>query len=132
MPEFTNPFIGTVPRQMTHEELVRAIMLNISAEFEAVPLYLAHRDATTNEDARKVLYDIALEELVHVGEFTSLLYRLDPVSAQKVEEGIEEVRELLDSKAPAEASAGAEAAEGTESADAGRRLTVGSLLGKEG
>jgi len=57
---------------------------------------------------------------------------LDPVSAQKVEEGIEEVRELLDSKAPAEASAGAEAAEGTESADASRRLTVGSLLGKEG
>ncbi len=132
MPEFTNPFIGTVPRQMTHEELVRAIMLNISAEFEAVHLYLAHRDATTNEDARKVLYDIALEELVHVGEFTSLLYRLDPVSAQKVEEGIEEVRELLGSKAPGEASAGAEAAEGTESADAGRRLTVGSLLGKEG
>ncbi|HOM83669.1 MAG TPA: Rubrerythrin, partial [Armatimonadota bacterium] len=64
MPEFTNPFIGTVPRQMTHEELVRAIMLNISAEFEAVHLYLAHRDATSNEDARKVLYDIALEELV--------------------------------------------------------------------
>jgi rubrerythrin len=100
MPEFVNPFSGTVPRQMTDRELARAIMLNISAELEAVHLYLAHMDATSNEDARKVLYDIALEELVHVGEFTSLLYRLDPIAGAKAREGFGEVSELLGSHAP--------------------------------
>jgi len=102
MPEFVNPFPGLVPRKMSHSELVRAIMLNIAAELEAVHLYMAHMDATDNEDARKVLYDIALEELVHAGEFTSLLYRLDPISAEKAQEGFAEVEELLKSKAPAE------------------------------
>lgn len=102
MPEFVNPFSGLVPRKMSHGELVRAIMLNIAAELEAVHLYMAHMDATDNEEAKKVLYDIALEELVHAGEFTSLLYRLDHVSAEKAQEGFAEVEQLLMSKAPAE------------------------------
>ncbi|HEX2951159.1 MAG TPA: Rubrerythrin [Armatimonadota bacterium] len=100
MPEFANPFPGVVPREMTDSELVRAIMLNIAAEYEAVHLYLAHMDATSNEDAKKVLYDIALEELVHVGEFTSLLFRLDATSGTKTQEGFTEVQELLRSKSP--------------------------------
>ena len=100
MPGFSDPFVGVMPRGMTHGELVRAIMLNISAEYEAVHLYMAHMEATDNEDARKVLYDVALEELVHVGEFTSLLYRLDPVSGAKARQGFEEVNELLTSRAP--------------------------------
>lgn len=102
MPEFVNPFSGLVPRKMAHGELVRAIMLNIAAELEAVHLYMAHMDATDNEEAKKVLYDIALEELVHAGEFTSLLYRLDRISAEKAQEGFAEVEQLLMSRAPAE------------------------------
>ncbi|HEY3377031.1 MAG TPA: hypothetical protein VGL77_05995 [Armatimonadota bacterium] len=122
MPEFANPFPGNVPRQMAHSELVRAIMLNIAAELEAVHLYMSHMDATSNEDARKVLYDIALEELVHAGEFTSLLYRLDPTSGAKTQEGFAEVSELLNSKSPFEVTPSSPS---TESAPAG--LTVGSL-----
>ncbi|MEN6519845.1 MAG: hypothetical protein ABFD46_01655 [Armatimonadota bacterium] len=135
MPEFVDPFKGLVEREMSHTELVRAIMLNISAELEAVHLYLSHMDATKNEDARKVLYDIALEEIVHVGEFTSLLYRLDPVSAAKAKEGFEEVAELLGSKAPGEPAgveAAAESGEGAEQVtSAPTGLTVGSLIGRE-
>lgn len=129
MPEFTNPFPGMVLRKMTHQELVRAIMLNIAAELEAVHIYTAHMDATDNEDARKVLYDVALEELVHVGEFTSLLYRLDPISATKAQEGFGEVAELLASKAPAEIITAAPAAESTEQSmiPIPQGLTVGSL-----
>jgi uncharacterized protein len=101
MPSFVNPFSGLVPRKISHGELVRAIMLDIAAELEAVHAYMAHMEATDNEDAKKVLYDIALEELVHVGEFTSLLYRLDPLSAQKAQEGFAEVQDLLKSLSPA-------------------------------
>ena len=102
MPEFVNPFPGLVLREMTPQELLRAIMLDLSAELEAVHLYLAHMDATSNADARKVLFDIAQEELVHAGEFTSLLYRLDPLTAAKARQGFDEVQELLDSRAPYE------------------------------
>lgn len=105
MPEFVNPFPGVIPRKMTQSELARAMMLDIAAELEAVHIYLSHMDATDNEDARKVLYDIALEELVHVGEFTSLLNRLDPVAAEKAQEGFDEVNALLGARAPVEAAA---------------------------
>jgi len=138
VPEFLNPFSGAVPRKLAPGELVRAVMLNIAAELEAVHLYTAHMDATDNEDAKKVLYDIALEELVHAGEFTSLLYRLDPVAAQKAEEGFAEVEALLGAKAPAEVEPAAEEAPPPEETPAQEEsepptpegLTVGSLIGK--
>ena len=95
MAQFVNPFVGMISRNMTHSELSRAILMDIAAELEAVHIYMAHMDATDDEDARKVLYDIALEELVHAGEFTSLLYRLDPVAASKAQEGFDEVNDLL-------------------------------------
>ena len=126
MPEFLNPFSGVVPRKMTKGELVRAIMLNIAAELEAVHLYTAHMDATDDADAKKVLYDIALEELVHAGEFTSLLYRLDPIAAAKAQEGFAEVEDLLGSQSPAEVTE-AESAEEPSAESPSGDLTVGSL-----
>ena len=132
MPEFGNPFPGNVPRQMTKSELERAIMLDIAAELEAVHLYMAQMDATDNEDARKVLYDVALEELVHAGEFSSLLYRLNPIIGAKAQEGFEEVQELLGSKAPyAVESTDGHASEPEEAgAPLQSTLTVGSLKEK--
>lgn len=135
MPEFVNPFSGAVPRKMTHSELIRAIMLNIAAELEAVHLYTAHMDATDNEEAKKVLYDVALEELVHAGEFTSLLYRLDPTAATKAQEGFGEVEELLASKAPADVVLSSPSSSGGEGEPPQEQvpvpipqgLTVGSL-----
>ncbi len=134
MPEFVNPFSGIAPKTMSHSELVRAIMLNIAAELEAVHLYTAHMDATDNADAKKVLYDIALEELVHAGEFTNLLYRLDPIAAEKAKEGFAEVDELLSSNAPVEAvGEDAEASGGNEesSVPTPQGLTVGCLIGTQ-
>jgi uncharacterized protein len=74
MPEFVNPFSGTVPdRKLTIEELVRAIRLDLAAEHEAVHTYLSHADATDHPLAKAVLIDIANEERVHVGEFARLI-----------------------------------------------------------
>jgi len=96
LPEFLNPFSGLTPgRKMTLSELIRAIRLNIAAEEEAVHLYTAHADATDNPLAKKVLLDIADEERVHVGEFTKLLKLLDPEEEKFLEQGAEEVNEMV-------------------------------------
>ena len=96
MPEFTNPFIGVVPRKMTDSELARAIRLNIAAEHEAVHVYLAHADATDNPLAAKVLRDIADEERQHIGEFMRLLSILQPDEDAFLAEGANEVNEMAE------------------------------------
>jgi rubrerythrin len=50
---------------------------------------------TAREDIRKILLDIAREEKTHVGEFQTLLLELDKEQEKELEEGSEEVRELL-------------------------------------
>ena len=129
MPEFSNPFPGNVPREITESELVRAIMLDIAAEYEAVNLYTAQMDATSNAEAKKVLFDVAQEELVHAGEFTSLLFRIDPLIGAKAQEGFTEVQELLNSKSPYAVTPAAEQAPGGSrpAIRAGGGFTVGSL-----
>ena len=94
MPEFVNPFSGMVPRKMNKEELVRALRLNISAEHEAVHLYMSHADATDDPLAKKVLTDIANEEREHIGEFQQLLSILDPEEDQYLADGAKEVEEM--------------------------------------
>ncbi len=94
MPDFVNPFSGMVPRKMTKEELIRAIRLDLSAEEEAVHLYMAHADATDDPLAKKVLIDIANEERVHVGEFQRLLSILAPDEDKLLADGAREVNKV--------------------------------------
>ena len=125
MPEFINPFSGTVPdRKLTLGELIRAIRLNIAAEQEAVHLYMAHADATDHPLAKEVLTDIANEERVHAGEFQRLLEILTGDEAELMAEGREEVDEMA-----AEIGAGAtEEVGGAETPAAeGEGTTIGSL-----
>lgn len=120
MPEFVNPFSGTVPeRKLTVGELVRAIRLDIAAEHEAVHLYMAHAEATDNPVARQILIDIANEERVHIGEFERLLEILtDGEERVWRDNGREEVNEMIGQAEP----------EGEEGPSIdGRESTVGSL-----
>ncbi len=97
MPEFMNPFSGKVPeKKLSHEELVRAIRLNIAAEHEAIHLYMAHADATDHVLAKEVLTDIANEEREHVGEFMRLLEILTGDEADWLASGREEVDEMVE------------------------------------
>ena len=97
MPEFVNPFSGTVPdRKLTDEELIRAIRLNIAAEHEAIHLYMAHAEATDHPLAKKVLIDIANEEREHAGEFMYLLQVLTGDEDEWLERGKHEVEELME------------------------------------
>lgn len=95
MPEFVNPFSGNVPdRKLTMEELIRAIRLDLSAEQEAVHLYMAHAEATDNPLAKKVFIDIANEERVHIGEFARLLSILTGDEDMQLAKGAQEVDEM--------------------------------------
>lgn len=124
MPEFVNPFSGKVPdRKLTHEELIRAIRLNLAAEHEAIHLYMAHADATDHPLARKVLIDIANEERVHAGEFERLLEILTGDEDRWLAEGREEVDEMA-------AEMAADGQEAANKADTDKEeATIGSLKG---
>lgn len=97
MPEFGSPFSGLAhDRELTHEELVRAIRLMIAAEYEAVQLYIQLAESTNNKLAVEVLKDIADEERVHAGEFLKLLKHLAPDEEKFYAEGAEEVEEIME------------------------------------
>ncbi|MFW6253574.1 MAG: ferritin family protein [Chitinivibrionales bacterium] len=94
MPEFVNPFSGTVPRKVTTRELTRALRLSIAAEEEAIHLYEALADATDHVLAKTVLQDIANEERVHAGEFQRLINIMVSDEEKFLADGAEEVDEM--------------------------------------
>ena len=97
MPEFGNPFSGLAKdRKLSNAELVRAIRFMISAEYEAVQLYMQIAESTDNQLAIDVLRDIADEERVHAGEFLRLLHELAPDEKRLYDEGADEVQEMID------------------------------------
>ncbi len=97
MPEFGNVFsVKASDRKLTDSELIRAIRLSVAAEYEAVQLYEQLAESTDNELARKVLFDIAKEEVVHAGEFLRLLRELYPNEEAFYKEGAEEVEEMME------------------------------------
>lgn len=97
MPDFGNPFSGLKhERKLTDEELVRAVRFMVSAEYEAVQLYMQLAESTDNKLARAVLKDIADEERVHAGEFLRLLKELAPDEYKFYDDGAKEVQEMID------------------------------------
>jgi hypothetical protein len=77
------------------KEILRSAII---AELDAINLYEQMADLTRNADIRKVLLDIAREEKTHVGEFQTLLLIEDKEQFQELEEGKNEVQELLTRK----------------------------------
>ena len=99
MPDFGNPFSGLKKdRKVTEAELVRAIRFMISAEYEAVQMYMQLAESTDNKLAIEVLKNIADEERVHAGEFLRLLHELAPDEKKFYAEGAEEVEEEIKKK----------------------------------
>lgn len=99
MPEFGSPFSGLAKdRKVTKEELIRAIRFMVSAEYEAIQLYMQLAESTDNKLAQEVLKDIANEEKVHAGEFLRLLKELAPDEQKFYEKGYKEVEEEIEKK----------------------------------
>jgi len=89
-----NPIEIPSGKKLSREELVQAVRLSIIAELDAINLYLQLSSATDDPLARKVFEDIAREEKTHVGEFLTLLEKLDPEQVKELEKGKKEVKEL--------------------------------------
>lgn len=93
---FMNPFPGKfLDRKLTDREIVRSIRQSIAAEQEAIHLYESIADATDNEEVKHVFQDVANEEKVHVGEFMKLLEILDIDEKKSIEDGKEEVEDII-------------------------------------
>jgi rubrerythrin len=122
MAEFANAFYGNASsRKLTHSELVRAIRLMVTDEYEAISIYTQLAESTDNALAKEVLIDIANEEKVHVGEFLRLLKALAPDEEQWYADGAAEVEAEIAKMAGAPA--------GSDQAASGEvpPMTIGSL-----
>ena len=121
MPDFGSPFAGlSNDRKLTHEELIRAIRFMVSAEYEAVQLYMQLAESTDNKLAIEVLKDIANEERVHAGEFLRLLHELATDEKSFYDEGAAEVEEEIE-KLKSEVGTKEKKSENSD-------MTIGSLI----
>ncbi len=77
------------------EDLDNEILrVGIIAELDAINLYEQLAALATNKDIKKVFLDIAKEEKTHVGEFQTMLLRLDAEQVQEMEHARKEIKEL--------------------------------------
>lgn len=70
---------------------MQIIRLGIIAEMDASNLYEKLELLAKDKQLKKVLLDISREEKVHVGEFKTLLDRIDPEYDKAEEEGEKEI-----------------------------------------
>jgi rubrerythrin len=81
-----------VPKENLNKEILRAAII---AELDAINLYEQLAAITDDADLKKVLLDIAREEKTHVGEFQTMLLRLDAEQVAEMEHAKEEIQELI-------------------------------------
>ncbi len=79
MPEFGSPFSALLSnRKLTEEEIIESIRFMISAEYEAIQLYMRLAESTDNKPAIDLFQNIADEERIHAGQLVRLLQELAP------------------------------------------------------
>lgn len=89
--------IPTKLEQLEKESLDREVLrVAIIAELDAINLYEQLAAATSNENIRRVLLDVAGEEKTHVGEFQALLLKFDEEQVEELEKGEKEVEEIVE------------------------------------
>lgn len=80
-----------VSKDQIDKEILRVGMI---AELDAVSFYEQMAAMTENNDIKRVLLDIAKEEKTHIGEFETMLLKLDQEQVQENEEAKKEIEEL--------------------------------------
>jgi rubrerythrin len=94
--------LGKLPiilSRISKEDLDKQILrTGILAELDAINLYEQMANMTENEALKQVLLDVAKEEKEHVGEFQYLLLEHDTQQAEMLENGKNEVKEMLGEK----------------------------------
>jgi rubrerythrin len=83
--------LSKLSKENRNQELLR---IGIIAELDAINLYEQLAALTDNADIKKVFLDIAKEEKTHVGEFQTMLLRLDNEQVQEMAHAQKEIKEL--------------------------------------
>jgi rubrerythrin len=81
-----------VKKEDLDKEILRAAII---AELDAINLYEQMAALASNDHIKTLMLDISREEKTHVGEFQTLLLRLDDEQVREMAEGKKEVDELL-------------------------------------
>jgi rubrerythrin len=82
---------GKVAKKDLNKEILRAAII---AELDAINLYEQMAALTDDKDIKNVLLDIAREDKTHVGEFQTMLLRMDAEQVKEMEHGKKEIKEL--------------------------------------
>ncbi len=77
---------------MSDKEILR---FGLAAELDAINFYEQMAEYTDDDHIKEVLLEVASEEKEHVGEFQTLLLDKDPQQVEEMEEGKEEVEEII-------------------------------------
>ncbi len=81
-----------IGEKMSDKEILR---FGLAAELDAINFYEQMAEYTDDDHIKEVLLDVAKEEKEHVGEFQTMLLEKDPQQVEEMEEGKEEVMEIL-------------------------------------
>ncbi len=81
-----------IAKEMSDKEILR---FGLAAELDAINFYEQMAEYTDDDHVKEVLLEVAKEEKEHVGEFQTLLLEKDPQQVEEMEEGKEEVMEML-------------------------------------
>ena len=82
-----------INKEFTDREILR---FALAAELDAINFYEQMAEYTDDDLLKQVLLEVAKEEKEHVGEFQTLLLRIDKQQVDEMEEGKEEVEELIE------------------------------------
>ena len=80
-----------VPKKELNQVILRAAII---AELDAINLYEEMAALTDDKDLKAVLLDIAREEKTHVGEFQTMLLRMDAEQVEEMAHAKKEIEEL--------------------------------------
>jgi len=80
-----------ISKENLNQEILRVAII---AELDAINLYEQLAALTDNADIKAVFLDIAKEEKTHVGEFQTMLLRLDQEQVQEMAAAQKEIKEL--------------------------------------
>ncbi|MDD5650666.1 MAG: ferritin-like domain-containing protein [Candidatus Nanoarchaeia archaeon] len=79
----SDPSQYETPKEFGPEELQAAVRQDISAEYDAINLYEAHKKASNNKELNTVIEHIVEEEKEHVAELQKMLNKLDTEQKEK-------------------------------------------------
>jgi rubrerythrin len=83
--------VERVSKKLLDCEILRVAII---AELDAINLYEQLAAVAGDENVKKVLLEVAREEKTHLGEFQTLLLKVDAEQVQELEKGRKEVEEL--------------------------------------